>query len=427
MSSENMKFTKKKLKNGLRIITVPMAQSLTTTVLVLTSTGSKYETKRLNGISHFLEHMCFKGTKKRPSAHAINSELDNLGALSNAFTGHEYTGYYAQVEPRHFDSALDILSDIFLNSTFPKEEIEKERGVIIGEIDMYEDTPQDLVGDLFTDLLYGDQPAGWRILGPKKNVRSLLRKDFLEYRKKHYVAESTVVIVTGKFDEKKAQKSIAKAFSEVRTTPKTGKQRVKEAQKKPAVALGFKKTNQAHLVMGFRSFDVFDPRVPAATVLASVLGSGMSSRLFRKIREEMGAGYYVGATNDFFTDHGFFVAYAGVDNKRAPEVIGAILEEMRRVRDDLVPEVELLKTKNLMTGRLVAGLETSSSLATYYGGSEIMGKPLMTPAEKAKLIRSVTALEVREVARDIFNEKNLNLAIMGPFKDRKYFRSLLKL
>ena len=302
-------FTKKTLKNGLRIITIPMKTSLTTTVLILTETGSKYETKEINGISHFLEHLCFKGTTNRSNAKVITTELDNLGATFNAFTGHEYTGYYAKAEPQHVSHLLDVISDIFLNSTFPKEEIDKERGVIFGEIDMYEDTPQDIVGNSFTDVLYGDQPAGWKIFGPKKNISTLARKDFVAYKKKHYVAESTIVIIAGKFDEKKIQKEIMKSFKGISTSKKGTKKKVIENQKKPKALIRFRKTNQTHFVLGFRSFDINDKRASAATVLAAVLGAGMSSRLFQKVRDEMGAGYYVGATNDFFTDHGFFAAF----------------------------------------------------------------------------------------------------------------------
>jgi len=292
-----MSFTKKKLKNGLRIITVPMSSSLTTTVLVLTQTGSKYENKRINGISHFLEHMCFKGTTRRPSAKIITTELDNLGARSNAFTGHEYTGYYAQAEPRHFSTMLDIVSDIFLNSTFPKTEIDKERGVIIGEIDMYEDTPQDLVGDLMTDLLYGDQPAGWKILGTKKNIKKMKRKDFIDYKRKNYVASSTIVVVAGKFNEKSVRKKIIHAFRGILATKKAGKKKIVEMQTRPRSLVHFKETSQTHFILGLRGFSIHDPRTSAAKVLAGVLGAGMSSRLFQRVRDSMGAGYYVGAAN----------------------------------------------------------------------------------------------------------------------------------
>ncbi len=197
-----MKFSKKILKNGLRVVTVPMKDNPTVTVLVLVEAGSKYEEKKSNGISHFLEHMCFKGTIKRPKAIDISKELDSLGSQYNAFTAQEYTGYYAKSDARHFRQIFNIVSDIYLNSTFPEAEIEKEKGVIIEEINMYEDVPQRHVQDLFMKLLYGDQPAGWNIAGEKKNILNMKRDNFVNYHKKHYLPEATVLIVAGQVAEK---------------------------------------------------------------------------------------------------------------------------------------------------------------------------------------------------------------------------------
>ncbi len=209
------------LDNGLRIIIVPKPDSLTTTILILVEAGSKYETKEINGISHFLEHMCFKGTKKRPQPIDIASELDAIGANYNAFTSMEYTGYFAKAQPNHFDITLDVVSDIYMNQIFNHQEIDKERGVIIEEINMYEDLPMRRVQELFTTLLYGDQPAGWDIAGRKEVIKKITRDDFINYHNKHYLAKSSLVVVAGKFNENEVAEKIKLAFSSIKAGEKT--------------------------------------------------------------------------------------------------------------------------------------------------------------------------------------------------------------
>ncbi len=420
------KFKKITLDNGLRIILAPKSDSLTTAVLVLVEAGSKYEIKEINGISHFLEHICFKGTKKRPRSIDIVSEFDGIGAINNAFTGLEYTGYYAVAEPKHFDKILDLVSDIYLNPILPEEEINKERGVIIEEINMYEDLPKRKVQELFTGLLYGDQPAGWDIAGRKEVIQKLNRDDFLKYRDGHYLAQSTIIMAAGKIPEKAVEK-IKKTFGGIKIGDKTGKIKTIEKQTKPEVLARFKKTNQAHLVLGVRAFDIFDERRHALKVLADILGGSMSSRLFQKIREEMGAAYYVGADADLYTDHGYLAAFAGVDNKKIMEAIGAILKEFKKMADKEVAEKEIQKAKDHLTGIMMISLETADALANFYGGQELMTKEILTSEELAAKIQSVKAKEIQAVARDIFQNNRLNLAVIGPFKDKAKFESVLKL
>ena len=340
-----MHFTKKVLHNGLRVITVPMKDNPTVTVLVLVEAGSKYETKKISGLSHFLEHMCFKGTIKRPKSIDISKELDSLGTESNAFTGEEYTGYYAKADAKHFSQIFDVISDIYLNSTFPEAEMEKEKGVIIEEINMYEDMPQRHVGDLLMKLLYGDQPAGWNIAGKRENVRQMKRQDFIQYKKDHYVPAATIVVVAGHIKESDVLEEVKKSFGQIQKSPKKNKIKVKERQIKPQVLIKYKKTDQSHLALGFRTFDIFSKQNPSLAVLTSILGGGMSSRLFQRLREEMGVCYYVNAGANPLTDHGYLEIRAGVDNKRALEVIKAILEECHKLKMALVPSDELNKAK----------------------------------------------------------------------------------
>lgn len=404
-----------------------MKDNPTVTVLVLVETGSKYEIKEKNGISHFLEHVCFKGTEKRKTAKDIMVELDGLGCQNNAFTNQEFTGYYAKGKATNFNKMLDVISDVYLNPTLKEQELEREKGVIIDEINLNEDMPAQKAQMLFINLVYGDQPAGWPIRGEKEIIRSISREDFLEYRKKHYVAEATTVVISGNVDTKEAFREVENKFKSISTDKKVGKKKTKDSQNGPMVGLGFKETDQTHVVMGVRSFSLNDKRTPTVEVLASLLGGSMSSRLFQKVREEMGVGYYVGSGNNTTTDTGCFTISCGVANNRAIEVVSAIIKELETLKTQLVSEEELKKVKEYMVGTMYQSLESSLDLAWYYGLESIFRNKILLPKDQEKLIRSVTAEEIRKIARKIFVEKNLNLAIVGPFKDEEKFKALLKI
>lgn len=424
-----MNFKKTILKNGLRVVVVPMKDNPTATVLVLVETGSKYETKDKNGISHFLEHMCFKGTTKRPKGIDISKELDALGSQYNAFTSQEYTGYYAKSDAKHFKQIFDLVSDIYLNSTFPEAEIEKEKGVIIEEINMYEDMPSRHVQDMMMELLFGDQPAGWNIAGPKKNILAMKREDFVKYKNAHYVPSATTLVVAGSINEKEVMAEVKKVFGNLPNTKKDKKLKTKEIQDKPAVLIKYKKTDQTHFVFGVRTYDLFNKNNAVLTVLSGVLGAGMSSRLFTKLREEMGVGYYVRAGNDTYTDHGFFEISAGVDNTRIDEVLHAVIAECNKLKSELVSEDELEKVKECLIGNMKLSLESSDDIANFYGGQELLKKEIKNADEKAKQIRSVSAKQILDIANKIFLNNKLNLALIGPFdpkKDKNKFIKLLK-
>lgn len=421
-----MEFSKKILKNGLRVIIVPMKDNPTVTVLALVEAGSKYEKKKKNGISHFLEHMCFKGTVKRPKTIDISKELDALGSQYNAFTAQEYTGYYAKSDARHFKQIFNIISDIYLNSTFPEVEMQKEKGVIIEEINMYEDIPQRHVQDLMMKLLYNDQPAGWNITGEKKNILNMKREDFVNYKNKHYLPEATVLIVAGQVTEKEVLGEVHKVFGKVLRGKKGNKIKVKEKQAKPQVLINFKKTDQTHFVLGIRTYDLFNKKNAILSVLSGVLGGGMSSRLFIKLREEMGVGYYVRAYNDSYTDHGFFQISTGVDNKRIDEVLAAVLEECKKLKNHKVTEEELNKVKECLIGNMKLSLESSDDIANFYGGQELLKREIKGVEEKAKEIHKVTANQIQNLAKDIFKNDRLNLALIGPFKDQARFLKIFK-
>lgn len=423
----NMKFQKTILKNGLRLITIPHKDNPAVTVLIMVEAGSKYETKNISGLSHFLEHMCFKGTTKRPKAIDLSRELDSIGSQYNAFTSQEFTGYYAKAHPKHFKKLVDIISDLYLHPTFPVGEMEKEKGVIVEEINMYEDTPQRHIYDLFMSLLYGDQPAGWNIAGTRETVKKMKREDFVSYRDKHYLANTTTLIVAGNFNRREVLKEANKAFANLKSKSREKKLVVVERQNSPQVLIKQKKTDQTHLILGVRTFSIKSPKLPALKVLNAVLGQGMSSRLFQKLREEMGVGYYVKSFTDEYTDHGYLAVSAGVDKKRLEEVILAILAEFRQLKDEIVPEGELKKAKDYLIGNLFLGLETSDALAEFFGYQEVLKHSLETPEQMAKEIKAVTAGDIQKIAKDIFQNRKLNLAVVGEFKNKNTLLKILRI
>lgn len=418
-------FKKSVFKNGLRVILVPQASSLAASVLILVEAGSEYETKRTNGISHFLEHMVFKGTVTRPRPGMIAEELAALGAQFNAFTTQEFTGYWAKAEARKLPRILDIVSDLYLHPLFAQEEMEKERGVIIEELNMYEDTPMRKVQDVFMELMYGDQPAGWDVGGTKAIVRALARKDLIAYRTARYQAPATVVVIAGKFNEAVVRAQLMEAFAGLPRRAAPRKSATRERQSSPKILVKQKDSDQGHLALGCRAFDIFDKRRYALQVLANVLGGGMSSRLWKKVREEMGAAYYIHSDTEFFLDHGFLSVSAGVDHTKIIPVIRAILDECRTLREDLVPPDELQRSKDHMLGGLILGLETSDELASYYGGQEILTRTLLPPSVIMDRIKATTAEEVRAAARAAFHNKGLNLAVIGPYPHPSTFQNIL--
>jgi len=425
MNKPYQKFT---FKNGLRLVTVPMKNTQAVTVLVLVGTGSKYETKEINGISHFLEHMFFRGTKKRPNTLAIATDLDKVGGSYNAFTGQERTGYWAKVDGKHLDLALDWVSDMFLNSCLRPEDIEKERGVIIEEINMYLDTPIDYICDVWSELLYGDQPAGWLVSGKKETVSRLKRNQFIDYINNHYSSRNTIVAVAGNIQKIKNLKSKIKSyFVGIKTIKPKSKKKVVESQKTPQVLIHYKKTDQTHFYLGFRAYNLFHRDRHVMDVLSTILGNGMSSRLWISVREKEGLAYYVFTENNADSDTGYLAAGAGVDNKRVDKAINIILKEYKKIINEKISEKELRKAKDYIKGKTVLRMEASDIQAGFYASQELTENKILTLKEKFAKIEAVTAGDIQRVARDIFRREKLNLALIGPFKDKAKFEKLLKI
>jgi len=420
-------FKKTTLKNGLRIITVPQKNTQAVTTLVLVGTGSKYEKKENNGISHFLEHMFFKGTKKRPSLIAVAESLDKVGGIYNAFTGTEYTGYFAKVEVSQFDLALDWVSDIFLNSTLPEKEIKKEKGVIIEEINMLYDNPMTYIQTLWSKLLYGDQPAGWDVAGTKENVVKMNRQKLLDYKNKQYMAKNTIVCIAGKIDEGASIKKVKKYFSKIGKTAPIKKQKVFEKQLEPKTLLHYKKTDQTHLCLGVRGYNLFHPLRYSFEILETILGGMMSSRLFIEVREKLGMAYYIKTDVETNPDTGYLVTRAGVSNENVEKAILAILKEYKKISQRKISSLELKKAKDNIKGKLALLLETSDAFASFCAGQELLEKKILTPQEIFAKIDKITSNDILRVAKDIFKPEKLNLALIGPHRDKRKFQKLLKL
>lgn len=420
-------YKKTTLKNGLRIITVPQKETKAVTVIVMTGTGSKYEEKRLSGISHFVEHMMFKGTKKRKGPMEIAGELDKIGGEMNAFTGEEYTGYYAKVDATHFGIAIDWVADIFINSVIPEAEVNKERGVVTEEIKMFDDNPMKNIGDIWRKALYGDQPAGWFIGGTKESVLNIKREDMVNYVRSQYTAPNTVVCIVGNIKEKQAIELTKKAFSEIPTSINKGKVPVIEKQSEPNVFVFNKKTKQTTMALGVRGYDHLHKDRYVMDVIAALLGGMMSSRMFDEVREKLGAAYYVATYNEAETDTGFLSTFAGIDSSKMNKVIETILKEYNKLTRVKVSEKELRKIKDFLKGKIILGMESSDAQASFYCTQELL-KNKITPIEEIiKKIEKVTAGDIMRVAKDIFKKEKLNLAIIGPYKGKEeQFKKLLK-
>ncbi len=420
-------FKKTTLKNGLRIITISQKNTEAVTVLVLVKTGSKYEKKDINGISHFLEHMYFKGTKKRPTALAIAETLDKIGGIYNAFTSEEYTGYYAKTIASEFETALDWVSDIFLNSTLAEKEIQKEKGVIAEEVNMRLDHPMTYVNVLWSKLLYGDQPAGWDIIGTKQNIANMTRKKLVNYMNSQYVAANTIVCVAGNVGSDLAVNKVKKYFSKIKENDSEKKQKVVERQSGPELIIQTRKTDQTHLCLGVRAYNLFHKDKYAQKLLSVILGGMMSSRLFVRVREKMGAAYYITTISDADPDTGCLFTQVGVDNRKVEKVISAVLDEYKKISKEKVSAQELKKVKSYIKGKAALLLESSDALASFFANQEILEGKIMGLKEIFKMIDRITASDILKVSKDIFQSQKLNLALIGPFKDKEKFKKILKI
>jgi len=421
-----MQYNKSVLPNGLTLLMVPMSSFESATVLVMVGAGSRYETKNNNGISHFLEHMAFKGTTKRPSAMDIASLIDGIGGEFNAFTSKEITGYYIKSAAHNVELSLDILADMLQNSKLDQEEIDKEKGVIIEEINMYEDTPMRKIGDIYESLLYGDTPMGWDIAGEKGVIKGITRNDFITYMNSFYSPSNMTVVVAGGIDLAKVEQDVHKYFGQMKKFPTKKFNKVTESQSMPEVLIKQKVTEQVHIAIGVRTTPLESKERYPLSILSAILGGGMSSRLFHEVRERRGLAYYVRTHSDHYQDVGSLVTTAGVDAKRVEDAIKVICDQYKKIWNDFLPtDSEMKKAKEFLKGHLVLELEDSRSVAGFYAHQELLESEIKNPDGVISQIDSVNKDQVIEAAK-IFLSKPLNLAIIGNFTDKAKFEKLLQ-
>ena len=414
------------LKNGLRVLLYPMANAKAATVLILVGSGANDETQKINGISHFLEHLIFKGTKKRPSTLSITKELDAIGAVYNAFTDKEQTGFWIKFPASQLSLALETISDILFNSLCKAKEIAKEKKVVFEEINMNNDIPQSKVHDLWEELLYREQAVGRPILGDTETLSRISRKEIINYRNSHFIAKNMVVSLAGGFKEKEALNKVNNFFKAVSQKQPLAKAVIKDSQSVPEIGLRFQKTNQSHLLTGVRTFGRFHPDHYVLAFISAILGGGISGRLATEVREKRGLAYYVACYPVFFRDSGYLTTAAGVDNDRIKDAITVILKEYRRLKSEAVPFSEFKRVREMMKGRILLSVETSDDWARYLGGQEISGQEILSPKQICDKLNKVTRNDIKRVANTIFRPEKLNLALIGPFKDKNHFQDILK-
>ncbi len=426
-----MHYSKTILPNGIRLLTIPMPSTSAATVLVLVKAGSRYEPEKIAGISHFLEHMMFQGTKKRPSSKELTEILDGVGAEYNAYTHKDHTGYYVKADGARLDLALDFLSDVLANSRFTPSDINREKTVIIEEIKMYEDNPLMYADDFFEQTLFSGNTLGRTIAGYRNTVSDMDRNKILDYFKSRYKGENIVIAATGNLPKDIAQR-VEKCFgsfsgSAVRAGAGKAKKGFEfepfaQTQNKIQAKVLPKPTGQVQLVLGFPSYHGTDSRMPALKLMSLILGGNMSSRLFIKVRDKLGLCYFIKSHADHYQDIGSFTVNVGLDKANVSKAIAAILEEFNKIKDEPVGSEELQRAKDCVDGRVSLKLEASDAVAEFFGEQELLEDRVLTPEQKLEEVRKVTAKDIQAVGRDILQMNKFNITAIGEGVDERLLR-----
>ena len=411
-------YKKTRLANGLAIINHVMPKMQSVALGIWIKVGGRYESAKLKGIAHFLEHLSFKGSR-RYSCRKIKESIEGVGGSLNGFTSEELTCYLVKLPAGYLDLALDILSDMVMSPILLEEEIKKERTVIIEEIKMYKDLPQSYVHELLDELLWPNHPLGMTISGTVESVSNIKKEDLSLFRKQYYTPENIVVSAAGLLGHNKFIQKVEKQFCGLKNQKTNAFSEVKEEQDKPKFNLLAKDTEQTHLALGFHSFKRDHPLKHAVGLLHVILGANMSSRLFNEIREKRGLAYEIGSQVKRFQDTGAFVVHAGIDNHKVAEAIKLILQELSMAKDKLVSLDEFKRAKEFYLGQLLLALEDTLDHMLWIGESTVTLDRTFTLPEIIKEVNKIKREDIREVARYIFKEKSLNLALIGPLNDRK--------
>ena len=418
-------FEKTVLDNGLRVVTSSMPHTRSVSVSFFVGAGSRCESDEIAGVSHFLEHMLFKGTERRPTAQEIAEEIEGIGGVMNAATDKELTVYWAKVGHQHFARCLDVLADAVLNSVLDPTEIEKERLVILEELAMTEDSPADLVGLLIDEVLWPKQPLGRDPGGSKQSVSALTRDQIRDYVDRYYAPENTVLAVAGNVSHETVVDLANRHLGQWRRAPFGSWYPAVDGQDGPRVGLKSKKTEQAHICLAVPGYSSNHPDRYALDVLNAILGEGMSSRLFLEIREKLALAYDVHSYVSHFRDAGSAVIGAGVDPKKVEPTIQAILAELARL-DEGIPDAELTKAKEFIKGRMQLRMEDTRAVSSWLGGQELLRDEILTVDEVLTAIDRITPEDLHRVAQALFRPERLNLAIVGPYKSEDRFARILR-
>jgi predicted Zn-dependent peptidase len=418
-------YTVSNLKNGLPVLTAGSDATASVTVLVFAGAGSRYETQKDRGISHFLEHMFFKGGKKYRNTQEVSAAIDGVGGDFNAFTGKEYAGYYVKVAAEHVRLACDVLGDMLLNASFPPEEIEKERGVIIEEERMYQDTPMYRSGWDFEELLFGDHPLGWDTIGTMDVIKSVQQKDFRNHRDILYTPKNLVAAFAGKITAQQAEALAKEYFGGISGESKPSFHPFTNYNTKK-IFLRTKATEQAHLVFGMPGVSALDPDHFTQKLLAVILGGNMSSRMFLNIREAKGLCYYISTDIDSYLDAGSLSTRAGVDQARLEEAIVAIRKEYETCAKDGVTTEELARAKSFMKGKIALSLEDSEELAHFLGKQQLLYPTVRDVADYFAEIEKVTLPAVNALAKRLLTPGQFRLSVIGKENDGKKLQALLE-
>jgi predicted Zn-dependent peptidase len=414
------------LDNGLRVITANMPHTRSVSICIFIGVGSRYETEPEAGISHFIEHILFKGTQKRPSSREISEAIEGVGGIINGGTDKELTLYWCKVAQPHFPLALDVLADILLHSRFEAKDIENERQVIIEELNMEGDSPAQLVDLLIDELLWPAHPLGRDIAGSKKTVTSINGEMMLDYLGRQYLPENTVVAIAGDVQHEETLAAVNQALGGWANPKPSPKYFAYKEQKFPRLYIKTKETEQAHLCLGLSGLSIAHPKRFILDLLNVILGEGMSSRLFAEIRDRLGLAYSIHSFVDHFLDTGSIIIYAGVEAKNLGVAVTAILEQLARLKET-VPEAELAKAKELSKGRLLLRMEDSHSVAAWGGGQEVLTGQILSIDEITAIIDAITAEELRQIADELLVSNQLRLAVVGPVAQDEPLDKLLKL
>jgi len=409
-------YAKTTLDNGLRIITSTMPHSHSVSIAFLIGTGSCYESQQEAGISHFIEHLRFKGTQRRPTSKEISQDIEGVGGILNGSTDKEATIFWSKVVSSHFSTALDVLSDLLLNSRFDEIDIEREKHVVIEEINMNLDLPQRKVNVLIDELLWPEQALGKEVAGTKKTVSSINHEHILTYVAQHYVPNNTVVSIAGNIEHDEAVAHIEPLLRKWSARKLPGSYISDAKQTAPRLRTESKNGEQTHLCLGVHGFSRSHPQRFALGLLNTIFGGGMSSRLFTEIREHKGLAYDIHSYVEHFLNSGSFITYAGVDPGKTEIAIEAILEELSKLKQGITPN-ELNKAKELSKGRLQLYLEDSRSVALWLGGQELLMNHILDIDDITSIVDAITTTDLNQIAGELLSSEGLNLAIVGPIKN----------